>query len=93
LYETHPVQPQIEVTRNSFKLILPNMNTNTKNPDVTQQEQLVLDYITENGFITDDDIQELLHVKLTRTYALMKTMKEKGVIKVQGRGAEKKYVI
>lgn len=36
LYKNSPVQPQIVVTPNSFKLILPNMNTNTKSLEVTE---------------------------------------------------------
>ena len=43
--------------------------------------------------MTDQDVQELLHIKLTRTYILMNTMKEKGLIQIQGRGSEKRFLL
>ena len=93
LYSENPVQPRIEITTNTFKIVLPNLNTNTVSDSVSEQEQLILDYITDNGSITDAEIQELLNIKLTRTYAIMKAMREKGLIKQYGRGSEKKYFI
>lgn len=93
LYSENPVQPRIEITTNTFKIVLPNLNTNTVSDSVSEQEQLILDYITDNGSITDAEIQELLNIKLTRTYAIMKAMREKGLIKQHGRGSEKKYFI
>ncbi len=92
-YAESAVQPRIEITPNTFKIVLPNLNTNKVNTDVSEQEQLILDYISENGTITDQEIQELLNVKLTRTYAIVKTMREKGLIRQQGRGSEKKYLL
>ena len=93
LYENCPVQPRIEVTPNAFKIVLPNLNTSVNTNEITAQEQQVLDFITENGFATDMDIQELLKIKSTRTFAIMKKMREKGLIKQEGRGVSKRYVI
>lgn len=63
LYKDSPVQPQIQVTHNTFKLILPNMNaaeslsqTDVSEPTssvtVTPQMKVVLDYLAEYGAIT-----------------------------------------
>jgi len=103
LYKDSPVQPRIEVTPNTFKLILPNMNAetgsngstapeNTSAPVVvTPQMKTVLDYLAEYGEMNDDDLQELLNVKKTRAYLLARQMNENGLIEIVGRGAEKKY--
>ena len=41
--------------------------------------------------LTLKELQELLHIKKTRAYLLTRQMSEEGLIKVVGRGAEKKY--
>ena len=69
------------------------MNAKTGSTDITKQEEQILDFICKNGYMTDQDVQELLHIKLTRTYILMNTMKEKGLIQIQGRGSEKRFLL
>jgi ATP-dependent DNA helicase RecG len=95
LYEKCSEQPRIEVTTNTFKIILPNMNvfSNTEETDITPQMQTIMDYIKENGSITDIKIQELLGLKKTRAFNLAKQMREMGIIKAVGRGIDKIYII
>lgn len=42
---------------------------------ITSQMQKILDYIEENGKITDLEIQELLGLKKTRAFTLAKQMR------------------
>ena len=96
LYADCPTQPQIEVTSNTFKIMLPNMNTTAnvkpeKKP-VTAQMQKILDFIEANGQITEKQISELLGLKKTRTFTLAKQMRDMGLIEVVGRGEKKRYV-
>lgn len=103
LYKNCAVQPRIEVTNNTFKLVLPNMNASgsitwhvpeksEKAPVViTPQMKMVIDYLTEYGEMTDEDLQELLNIKKTRAYLLARQMNENGLIDIIGRGAAKKY--
>ena len=97
LYADCPEQPQIEVTPNTFKIVLPNMNAVVAAPKhaspVTAQMQNVLDYISAHGQITDEEVQSLLGIKKTRAFELMKQMRNMELINVVGRGAGKKYVI
>jgi ATP-dependent DNA helicase RecG len=98
LYADCPVQPKIEVTTNTFKMILPNMNAVTAaEPEnasvVTPQMQTVLDYIEENGKITEKEISDLLGLKKTRTYTIAKQMRDLDLIKVVGRGESKYYTV
>lgn len=97
LYSKCNVQPRIEVTQNTFKIVLPNMNYAAENIreeiSITPQMQLILDYITENGFITDEEVENLLSLKKTRAFIITKQMRELGIIKVDGRGKSKKYLI
>ena len=97
LYENCPVQPVIVATTNAFKMVLPNMNAESdasakQGLPVTAQMQKVLDYIAEHGQITDNEVQSLLGIKKTRTFELIKKMREMELIHILGRGSEKKYV-
>ena len=98
LYENCPVQPVIEATPNAFKMVLPNMNAVADKiikpkSGITPQMKKVLDYISEHGQITDEAIQNLLGIKKTRAFDLMKQMRNMGLIRVVGRGAEKQYLM
>ena len=98
LYDGCAKQPQIEVTPNTFKIILPNMNTALadepkKAAVVTPQIQKVLEYIQTNGQITDKEIGDLLNLKKTRIFNITKQMRDLGLIQVIGRGEQKKYVL
>lgn len=96
-------QPRIEVTTNTFKLILPNMNARSaitehvseaseKPPvTITPQMKMAIDYLNEYGEMTEEDLQELLNIKKTRAYLLTRQMSENGLIDIIGRGAAKKY--
>ena len=98
LYSECPEQPKIEVTENTFRITLPNMNTavtteNRERPEVTPQMQKVLDYIETNGIATENEIAELLGLKKTRTYTIAKQMTDLGLIKTNGRGETKNFTI
>jgi len=97
LYDTCSEQPRIEVTSNTFKIVLPNMNVYpaVKADNIsaaTPQMQKVLDYIKTSGHITEKEISDLLGLKKTRTFTLAKQMRELGLIKVIGRGEGKQYI-
>ena len=97
LYADCPEQPQIEVTPNTFKIVLPNMNAVAaaapkQASPVTAQMQKVLDYISEHDQITDEEVQSLLGIKKTRAFELMKQMREMELVQMIGRGAEKRYL-
>ena len=98
LYADCPEQPQIEVTPNTFKIVLPNMNAVAaaapkQASPVTAQMQKVLDYISEHGHITDEEVQSLLEIKKTRAFELMKQMRNMELNNVVGRGSGKHYLI
>lgn len=95
LYANCSEKPKIEVTSNTFKIILPNMNHATvkeSSVGITVQMQKILDYIDVNEQITDQEIQDLLGIKKTRAFTLAKQMRDEGLIRVVGRGNEKKYL-
>lgn len=95
LYENCSVQPRIEVTHNTFKMILPNMSVAeplAAKTYLTPQKEQILDYISKNGQITEAEIMELLGVKRTRAYTVAKQMCDENLIVSVGRGVNKKYI-
>lgn len=98
LYARCEEQPRIEVTSNTFKIILPNMNAvpvvePVNKTVVTSQMQQVLDYLRINGLITEQELSDLLGLKKTRTFSIAKQMRDLELIQVVGRGANKYYTI
>ena len=99
LYNECVAMPEITVTPNSFKIKLPNMNvarleiaSAASTSAVTRQMQKVLDYLATNNEMSDAELQELLGVKRTRSFALAKQMADMGLIRIVGRGETRKYV-
>ncbi len=102
-YKGCAAQPHIEVTANTFKLVLPNRNANVTTAEsvpeaaektpvvITPQMKTVMDYLAEYGEMTDEDLRELMNIKKTRAYLLARQMHENGLIDIIGRGAAKKY--
>ena len=112
-YEYCAKQPQIEVTPNSFKIVLPNMNASysankseynireglgnsfdkEKKLAMTPQMQELIEYITKYGEATECQAQEVFGVKRTRAYILTKKMVDMDLIRIIGRGINKKYIL
>lgn len=91
LYEDCPEQPHIEITSNTFKIVLPNKNAYPFIEN-TSQIQRVMDYISEHGQITDSELEALLSVKKTRAYNIVQEMQKRNLIRIVGRGKEKRYL-
>ncbi len=95
LYRDCEKKPEIIVTPNTFKLILPNQNyystDKSEEKALNDQQRTILQYIERNGAITEETAQKLLGVKRTRAYVILKEMRDNGLIVVQGRGQNKKY--
>lgn len=101
LYSGCPFQPRIEVTPNTFKIVLPNMNAASSAASdkketatsVTEQMQKIIDYISAHGRITDEEIQKLLGIKKTRSFTVAKQMRDLGLIYQAGKGKDKHYLL
>ena len=76
-------------------LILPNMNTAeplAAKTYLTPQKEQILDFISQNGQITEAEIMKLLGVKRTRAYTVAKQLCDENLIVAVGRGVNKKYI-
>lgn len=96
-YEDFEVGPEIVATSGAFSLTIPNMNYARplrKAYLPKPQHKAVLDYLRSNPFITNEVIQELLSVKQTRAYTVIREMVSEGLIVKRGTGKEdREYVL
>ena len=93
-YEGSSKKPQIEVTNNAFKLILPNLNVetnDTSNDDNPEKE--ILNYIEKNRSITRKGVEAITGLKQTSAGRLLSKMVQNGLITVTGQGKNTKYIL
>lgn len=98
MYEDCSKKPTIIVTPNTFKIILPNQNNTSAEKEAivakggtSSQEVKVINYLYENKEMTDEELQDLLNVKKTRAFNIVKDLESKGYVVIDGRGKNKKY--
>jgi ATP-dependent DNA helicase RecG len=90
-YEDFKVKPEIIATNGAFSLTLPNMNLARplrKAAQLKPQHKAILGYLQENPFITNEIVQEVLSVKQTRAYTIIREMVNGGLIVKRGAGKE-----
>lgn len=84
-YNDCRVKPEITVTDNAFKIMLPNMNEIKKMVHVTQctGEQKIMELFETQSFIQRRDVEKLLGVsQATASRLLKKLINEKQILKI-----------
>ncbi|MDR2446812.1 MAG: putative DNA binding domain-containing protein [Treponema sp.] len=90
-YEDFEVKPEITATHGAFALTLPNMNharplRSAHKPN--KQHSAILDYLRSNGAVTNENVQDILGIKQTRAYAIIREMVGAGLLVKRGSGKE-----
>ncbi len=82
-YDDFDVKPVIEATNGAFRLTMPNMNhvrpLRAKDHH-KPQHTIILEYLQEHPYVTNEIVQELLSVKQTRAYTIIREMVNVGLI-------------
>ncbi len=84
-------QPSIEATDNAFKIVLPNCNELSKEMQLTDQEQKVIDLISIHGKINRRLVEERLGVSQTMAGRILKNMVDMNIIAKKGQGKNTVY--
>ena len=96
-YDDFEIKPEIMATHGAFKLTLPNMNHAKPFRAARHQKtqhKAVLNYLRDNPFITNKIVQDILSVKQTRAYTVIKEMINEGfIIKRHGGMDEGEYIL
>jgi len=96
-YDDFDEKPEITATHGAFMLTLPNMNyirpLKVKQRQKPQHKD-ILAYLQDNPFITNEIVRELLDVKQTRAYTIIREMVNEGLIVKRGFGnKDNEYVL
>lgn len=100
-YSGEPEKPVISVTKNSFKITLPNVNALPEKPEVKndfvtdrdENEQRVLEFVKKHGTITRPEAETLLGVSESTSTRLIRKMVKAGELTVQGKARNSKYTL
>lgn len=100
-YEGLAVQPQIEVSSNAFKIILPNQNAApgvhsarlADKAENTPAEDRILRQISLKRSVSRKDVQDFLGVSQSAAGRILKTMIESGQIRPVGSGRNTRYEV
>lgn len=67
-------------------------NQNNNGIELTEQEQIIVDYIKQYGSIRRIVVEDILEVKNTRSKEILSSLLKKQIIKVVGSGPTTKYI-
>ncbi|MBS5065727.1 MAG: DUF977 family protein [Hungatella hathewayi] len=94
-YEGTEKKPQIKLSDNAFKIILPNLNVRTvKKVEASHnesKEERVIALLNEQGTITRKEVERLLNISQTTSGRMLKHMIEKGQLIQRGKGKSIHY--
>ncbi|NPE30044.1 ATP-dependent DNA helicase [Methanococcoides sp. SA1] len=64
-----------------------------KNPEINEQERIIIKYLLKTNSIKSKDVEKLLKIKETRTRELLRSMISSGYIEKQGKGRSTYYIL
>ena len=84
------VKPDFEVSENTIKIMLPVFETNA---NLTEDEKVIYKSLSKTMLKPISEIAPYVPFGKSKTTQLLKSMEEKGVIAVEGKGRGTKYII
>ena len=108
-YDGMSKKPTIQVTKNAFKIMLPNINakyennieliqnktekSNHFNTLLNDDEEKTLEYVKEHNFVTRNQVSKLLKVSDSTSTRILQKLVKKNFLKQQGAGRNTRYTI
>ena len=90
MYAENLTKPDFEVSENTIKIVLPVFETNA---DLTEDEKVIYKFLSKTMLKPISEIAPYIPFGKSKTTQLLKSMEEKGVIAVEGKGRGTKYII
>lgn len=97
-YENVSEKPLITTTKNSFKIVLPNINEKYEVKDIStpqpdRREILILEYLKDHGEITRAEVETMFGISSASAARLIKNMVSSGQLMQCGRARNISYII
>ncbi len=90
LYAESLIKPEFEVSENTIKIMLPVFETNV---NLSEDEKVIYKFLSKRMLKPISEIAPYVPFGKSKTTQLLKTMTEKGVVAVEGKGRGTKYII
>ncbi|MEQ3124485.1 ATP-binding protein [Roseburia amylophila] len=90
LYADSLIKPDFEVSENTIKIVLPVFETNV---NLTEDEKVIYKFLSKTMLKPISEIAPYVPFGKSKTTQLLKSMGEKGVVTVEGKGRGTKYII
>lgn len=98
-YKDSSVKPQVIVTTNAFKLILPNLNSTVgiepvKKPAfVYTQDEQITNLVRDKGAVSRSEIDKALNISQTSSGKLLRNLVNEGILESVGGGRSTRYIL
>ena len=89
-YAESMIKPDFEVSENTIKIVLPIFEAND---NLTEDEKVIYKFLSKTMLKPISEIAPCVPFGKSKTTQLLKAMGEKGVVAVEGKGRETKYII
>ena len=63
-----------------------------KDINMIRYDELIMQFVSQNGYIKREDVVDLLHVTPSQAYRLLSKLSNNGFLKLEGKGRYSKYV-
>lgn len=90
LYEESLLKPVFEVSENTIKIILPLFENVL---DLTEDEKIIYQVLSKNIMKPMSEIAPYVPFGKSKITQLLKDMKQKGIVSIEGKGRGTKYII
>jgi len=92
-YDGFDVKPKIETTDNAFRITLPNINEVSPKAALSESERIVMALFEDQEQIVRKDVEKALRISQAMAVRLLKSLVDKGEIRVLGGGKNTRYVL
>ena len=90
LYAESLVKPDFEVSENTIRIVLPIFETNI---NLTEDEKAIYKVLSKTMLKPISELAPYVPFGKSKTTQLLKSMEEKGVVTIEGKGRGTKYII
>ena len=90
-------KPELQTSGNAFKIMLPNKNVQPKQAKgdsfpMSENEQKIIKLLNKRGDIGREDVEAALKISQAMAIRLLRSLVDKGLIQVIGKGKNTRYI-
>ena len=90
IYQNAAFKPDFKINENSISVVLPSFSIK---PQITLEEKIIIDYLTKGIQASSNDLVNITGFTKDKVLRLLKSLQNKGYVKVSGVGKSTKYSV